>query len=124
MSIVEEVSYFIPRKQKKKLMIIFKEIIDLAQLKLAKIPTKNGKLADYLFQKVVKTTNCTFCTKDKALLRMLNKVAFVKMVKFFKETNLLIQKIVMFAQMNAVFNMLPVNSGAKTRPNDGNLDDF
>jgi rRNA-processing protein FCF1 len=86
----------------------------LAQLKLAKILTKNGKLADHLFQKLVKTTNYTVYTRDGALLKMLNKVASVRMVKFFKVINVLIHKIVTFVGMNAVSNMLPVNSGTKT----------
>jgi hypothetical protein len=86
----------------------------LAQLKLAKIPTKNGKLVDHPFQKLVKTTNCTVYTRDGALLRMSNKVASVKMVKFFKVINVSIHKIVTFVEMNAVSNTLPVNSGTKT----------
>jgi ABC-type phosphate transport system ATPase subunit len=52
--------------------------------------------------------------RDGALLKMSNKVASVKKVKFFKETNVSIHKIVTFAEMNAVSNTLLVNSGTKT----------
>merc|ERR1712176_1150552 len=86
----------------------------LVQLKLAKTPTKNGKLVDQLFQKLAKTTNSTLSTKDGALLKTSNKAASVKKVKFSKETDVSIHKIATFAEMNAVFNTLPVNSGTKT----------